>query len=113
MGLDIGPATAARFRDALRDAGTILWNGPMGMWEQPRFARGTMELARAIADCPALSVAGGGDTAAAIDRAGVAAKFGHVSMAGGAFLQYLEGTVLPGVAALTDAAAPAGSSLSH
>jgi phosphoglycerate kinase len=111
MGLDIGPATVTRFREALRGAGTILWNGPMGMWERPRFAGGTMELARVIADSPALTVAGGGDTAAAIDRAGVAAGFGHVSMGGGAFLQYLEGTELPGVTALTDAVATTGPSV--
>lgn len=104
MGLDIGPSTVARFRDALRDAGTILWNGPMGMWEQPCFATGTMELARAVADSSAVTVAGGGDTVAAIERAGVAARFGHLSMGGGAFLQYLEGVDLPGITALGDVA---------
>jgi phosphoglycerate kinase len=76
----------------------------MGMWEQPRFATGTMELARAVADSSAVTVAGGGDTVAAIERAGVAARFGHLSMGGGAFLQYLEGVDLPGITALGDVA---------
>jgi phosphoglycerate kinase len=105
MGLDIGPATVARFRGALRDAGTIFWNGPMGMCEQPRFATGTAELAKAVADSRALTVAGGGDTVAAIERAGVAARFTHLSMGGGAFLEYIEGRELPGVMALPDVAA--------
>jgi phosphoglycerate kinase len=104
MGLDVGPATLARFRRALRDAGTVIWSGPMGMCEQPAFAIGTAELARAVADSPAMTVAGGGETVAAIERAGVAARFGYLSMAGGAFLEYLEGRELPGVAALTEAA---------
>ena len=108
MGLDIGPRTVARFREALQDAGTIVWNGPMGMCRIPTFAAGTTELAKAIADCPALTVAGGGDTVAAIVEAGVAEKFGYLSMAGSAFLEYLEGRELPGVAALADAR-PAGS----
>lgn len=103
MGLDIGPRTVARFRAALRDAGTVAWNGPMGTCEVPDFATGTTELARAIADSPGLTVAGGGDTVAAIARAGVAERFGYLSMAGGAFLEYLEGRELFGVAALTDA----------
>jgi phosphoglycerate kinase len=102
MGLDIGPATVARFRDAMRDAGTILWNGPMGMFERPAFATGTIELARAMAESPALTVAGGGDTVTAVERAGLAAGFDHLSMGGGAFLEYLEGRELPGVAALTE-----------
>jgi phosphoglycerate kinase len=94
--------SVARFREAVRDAGTVIWNGPMGMYERPAFAIGTAELARAVAESPALTVAGGGDTVAAIERAGVAAKFGYLSMAGGAFLEYLEGRELPGVAALTE-----------
>ena len=102
MGLDIGPATVARFREAVRDAGTVLWNGPMGMCERPAFAKGTTELAKAVAESPGQTVAGGGDTVAAIERAGVAARFGHLSMGGGAFLEYLEGRELPGVAALTE-----------
>jgi phosphoglycerate kinase len=110
MGLDIGPATLAHFRHALQDAGTILWNGPMGMCERPAFATGTTELIEAIAESPALTVAGGGDTVASIERAGVAAKFGHLSMGGGAFLEYLEGHDLPGVAALSEAGAGITSS---
>lgn len=102
MGLDIGPATPARFHEALPDTGTILWNGPMGMCERPAYAVGTTEPAKAVAESSALSVAGGGDTVAAIERAGVAAKFSHLSMGGGAFLEYLEGRELPGVAALTE-----------
>jgi phosphoglycerate kinase len=101
MGLDIGPATVARFREAVRGAGTVLWNGPMGMWERPAIALGTTELAQAVAESPGQTVAGGGDTLAAIERAGVAGKFRHLSMGGGAFLEYLEGRELPGVAALT------------
>ncbi len=104
MGLDIGPATVARFREALRGAGTVIWNGPMGMSERPVFATGTAKLARAVVESGGLTVAGGGDTVAAVERAGVAGKFGYLSMAGGAFLEYLEGRELPGVAALTDAA---------
>lgn len=102
-GFDVGPATIQRFRAAFADAGTIVWIGPMGMCEIPDFATGTTELARAVAESPGLTVAGGGDTVAAIARAGVAEKFGYLSMAGGAFLEYLEGRELPGVAALTDA----------
>ena len=108
MGLDIGPATLARFREALRGAGTVVWNGPMGKSERPAFARGTAELARAVAEGGGLTVAGGGDTVAAIERAGVADRFVYLSMAGGAFLEYLEGRELPGVAALSDVAARVG-----
>ncbi len=102
-GLDIGPATVTRFRQALQDAATILWNGPMGMFERPAFATGTMELAKMIAARPGLTVAAGGDTAAAVRRAGVADRIGYVSTAGTAFLEALEGRELPGVAALTEA----------
>lgn len=101
-GLDIGPATVLRFRDALRDAGTVVWNGPMGMVEQPAFASGTAELAKAVADCRGLTVAGGGDTVAAIHRSGVAGRLGYLSPSGAAFLEALEGRELPGVAALSD-----------
>jgi len=113
MGLDIGPATVARFCGALRGAGTVIWNGPMGMCERPPFANGTAELARAVAECGALTVAGGGDTVAAIDRAGLAGKLGYLSMAGGAFLEYLEGRELPGVAALTDYGRGTGGAAAH
>lgn len=100
-GLDIGPATVVRFRDALRDAGTVVWNGPMGMLEEPAFASGTAELAKVVADCSGFTVAAGGDTVAAIHRAGVAERLGYLSPSGAAFLEALEGRELPGVAALS------------
>jgi phosphoglycerate kinase len=103
MGLDIGPATVRRFAAALRDSRTIVWNGPMGVFERPPFAAGTLGLARAVADASALSVIGGGDTVAAVQAAGVADRMGYLSTGGGAFLEYLEGRTLPGVAALDDA----------
>lgn len=101
-GFDIGPATVIRFRDALRDAGTVVWSGPMGMVDQPPFASGTAELAKVVAECSGLTVAGGGDTVAAIQRAGVADRLGYLSPSGTAFLEALEGRELPGVAALSD-----------
>jgi phosphoglycerate kinase len=100
-GLDIGPATLVRFRQALRDAGTVVWNGPMGVVEQRPFASGTEELARAVADSTAFTVAAGGETVAAIRRAGVADRLGYLSPSGAAFLEALEGRELPGVAALS------------
>jgi phosphoglycerate kinase len=104
MGLDIGPATVTQFATALRGARTIIWNGPMGVFEKEPFAAGTLGVARAVADSGAFSVIGGGDTIAAVQQAGVMGKIGYVSTAGGAFLEFLEGRVLPGVAALDDAA---------
>jgi phosphoglycerate kinase len=104
MGLDIGPLSAERFAAALRTARTIVWNGPMGVFEKPPFAAGTLAVARAVADGPAFSVVGGGDTVAAVTRAGVAERIGYISTAGGAFLEFLEGRALPGVEALTEAA---------
>ena len=103
MGLDIGPATVRHFADALRDCRTIVWNGPMGVFERPPFAAGTLGLARVVAGASALSVIGGGDTVAAVQAAGVADRMGYLSTGGGAFLEYLEGRTLPGVAALDDA----------
>jgi phosphoglycerate kinase len=103
MGLDIGPATVRHFAEALRDGRTIIWNGPMGVFERPPFAAGTLGLARAVAEAPALSVVGGGDTVPAVQAAGVADRMGYLSTGGGAFLEYLEGRSLPGVAALDDA----------
>ena len=103
MGLDIGPATVRHFAEALRDGRTIIWNGPMGVFERAPFAAGTLGLARAVAEAPALSVVGGGDTVAAVQAAGVADRIGYLSTGGGAFLEYLEGRSLPGVAALDDA----------
>jgi phosphoglycerate kinase len=104
MGLDIGPATITQFATALRGARTVIWNGPMGVFEKPAFAAGTLGVARAVADSGAFSVIGGGDTVAAVQQAGVMDRIGYVSTAGGAFLEFLEGRELPGVAALDDAA---------
>lgn len=105
MGLDIGPETIRIFRDTLRAAKTVVWNGPMGAFEMPNFATGTTELAKMLVDITAtgaITVVGGGDSAAAITQAGLAKSVSHVSTGGGASLEFLEGKVLPGVAALTD-----------
>jgi len=104
MGLDIGPNTVARFTEALSGARTIVWNGPMGVFEKKPFAAGTLALAKAVAGSPAFTVIGGGDTVAAVTQAGVADNIDYISTAGGAFLEFLEGRKLPGVEALTDAA---------
>jgi phosphoglycerate kinase len=104
MGLDIGPLTIVRFTEVLRTARTIVWNGPMGVFERPAFANGTIAIGRAVADAPAFSVIGGGDTIAAVALAGVTDRIGYISTAGGAFLEFLEGRRLPGVDALTEAA---------
>jgi len=103
MGLDIGPATVLQFSEALKGAATVVWNGPMGVFEQEPFAAGTVEVGRAVVRCGAFSVIGGGDTIAAAQAAGVTDKVGYISTAGGAFLEFLEGRVLPGIAALNDA----------
>jgi phosphoglycerate kinase len=97
MGLDIGPATIERFADALAPAATILWNGPMGVFEIDAFAQGTTGVARAVAACGAFSVAGGGDSLAAIAKAGLDGGFDHLSTGGGASLAFLEGRPLPGL----------------
>jgi phosphoglycerate kinase len=104
MGLDLGPRTIERFGQEIGRARTIVWNGPMGVFEKRPFAEGTLAVARAVAGGPAFSVVGGGDTIAAINMAGVAERIGYISTAGGAFLEFLEGRTLPGVAALTEAA---------
>lgn len=104
MGLDIGPDTVAAFAAALADAETVLWNGPMGVFEWAPFAVGTEALARAVAASSAFTVVGGGDSAAAVRRLKLAEQIGHVSTGGGAALEFLEGTDLPGVAALRKAA---------
>jgi phosphoglycerate kinase len=104
MGLDIGPASVTQFTTALKAARTIVWNGPMGVFEKEPFAAGTLGVARAVAGSGAFSVIGGGDTISAVQQAGVTGKIGYISTAGGAFLEFLEGRVLPGVAALDDAA---------
>ena len=103
MGLDIGEGTVTQFAAALKSAATIVWNGPMGVFEKPPFAAGTLGVARAVAASGAFSVIGGGDTIAAVQAAGVTDRIGYISTAGGAFLEFLEGRELPGVAALTDA----------
>jgi phosphoglycerate kinase len=103
--LDIGPQTAARFAGVLADAGTILWNGPVGVFEFDQFGGGTETLAKAIAASPAFSLAGGGDTLAAIEKYGVAEGISYISTGGGAFLEFVEGKTLPAVAMLEARAA--------
>ncbi len=104
MILDIGPETAKRLAALLGNAGTILWNGPVGVFEIDQFGKGTETLSHAIADSPAFSIAGGGDTLAAIDKYGIAERVSYISTGGGAFLEYVEGKTLPAVAALEAAA---------
>ena len=104
MILDIGPNTAAALALLLKDAGTILWNGPVGVFEIQQFSSGTQVLSKAIADSAAFSIAGGGDTLAAIDKYGIADQVSYISTGGGAFLEYVEGKELPAVAALKAAA---------
>ena len=102
MALDIGPRSVALFRDRLRGAGTVIWNGPVGVAEIPDFSDGTREVGEAIAESGGYTLAGGGDTLAAIDSLGLAGRFSFVSTGGGATLEYLEGKELPGVAILKD-----------
>ena len=102
MGLDIGPKSTELFASAVKDAGTVIWNGPMGVSEWEHFANGTIGVATAIAESNAISIIGGGDSAAAIQKLGFADKMSHISTGGGASLEFLEGKELPGVAALND-----------
>ena len=100
LGLDIGPATRKQFADAIGPARTVFWNGPMGVFEWPRFAEGTFAVARAVADCDGYTVVGGGDSVRAVHEAGVADSISWISTGGGASLEFLEGKELPGVAAI-------------
>ncbi len=103
MGMDIGPLTIDKFKGALKGAKTVFWNGPVGVFEFPKFANGTMAIARAIAELPdCVTVIGGGDSVAAVNQSGVVDKISHISTGGGASLELVEGKVLPGVAALQD-----------
>jgi phosphoglycerate kinase len=102
MGVDIGPETVRLYTDMLRDARTVVWNGPMGVFENPAFATGTNSIARAVADVKGTTIVGGGDSIAAINQAGVSDRITHVSTGGGASLEFLGGRKLPGVEALTD-----------
>ena len=102
QGLDIGPETVKMFTDAIKSAKTVVWNGPMGVFEMPVFAVGTKAVAQALADSQATTIVGGGDSAAAVTQMGFADRISHISTGGGASLEFLEGLVLPGVAALND-----------
>lgn len=101
-GLDIGPATQAAYAEAVKTAKTVVWNGPMGVFENPTLAAGTIAVAKALADTDATTIIGGGDSAAAVMQLGFADKMSHISTGGGASLEYLEGKVLPGVAVIAD-----------
>jgi phosphoglycerate kinase len=100
--MDIGPESVANFNKVIRTAGSVVWNGPMGVFEFPRFANGTFGIAEAVASCGATTIIGGGDSVAAINQSGLADKISHISTGGGASLEMLEGLELPGVAALED-----------
>ena len=102
MGLDIGPKTQGIFADAVKTAKTVVWNGPMGVFENPVLAKGTIAIAKALAETDAVTIIGGGDSAAAVEQLGFADKMTHISTGGGASLEFLEGKILPGIACLED-----------
>ena len=102
MGMDIGPATREKFAEAIKGAGTVVWNGPMGVFEMKTFAAGTEAVAAAVAESNCVSIIGGGDSAAAVENLGFADKMTHISTGGGASLEFLEGKELPGIACLLD-----------
>ncbi len=102
MGLDIGPETVKRYSAIISRARTIVWNGPMGVFENPRFSQGTFAIARAVAESSAFSIVGGGDSAAAVAQSGMESKISHISTGGGASLEFLSGQKLPGVEALSE-----------
>ena len=102
MGLDIGEKSQALFAEAVKSAKTVVWNGPMGVFENPTLAKGTIAVAQALADSAAVTIVGGGDSAAACEQLGFADKITHISTGGGASLEFLEGLELPGIACLED-----------
>ena len=102
QGLDIGPDTVTLYCSAVKDAGTVIWNGPMGVFEFPAFAKGTEAVAEALSQTHAITIIGGGDSAAAVQQLGYADKMTHISTGGGASLEFMEGKELPGVACLLD-----------
>jgi phosphoglycerate kinase len=102
MGLDIGPQTVEAYSRAIASAKTIVWNGPMGVFEKPPFDKGTVAIAKAVADSGSISIVGGGDSEKAVKSAGVADRISHISTGGGASLEFLAGLELPGVAVLKD-----------
>jgi phosphoglycerate kinase len=103
LALDIGPRSESSFASVIRTAKTVFWNGPMGVFENPAFASGTLAMARAVADCEGFTVVGGGDSVAALNNSGLAERIDHVSTGGGASLEFVEGRELPGVVALAPA----------
>ena len=102
MSLDIGPATAELYANEVKSAKTVVWNGPMGVFENPVLAKGTIAVAKALAETEATTIIGGGDSAAAVNTLGFGDKMSHISTGGGASLEFLEGTERPGIAAMSD-----------